>query len=87
MSIDPDKVKRIMEALERIYAECATDQQLSTVLGRVAISDFDHELAYCQEKGWAKRKAKIERWCATAKGVDAHMKMKKGKNCFEIGDP
>lgn len=87
MSIDPDKVKRIMEALERIYADRATDQELSSVLKKAAISNFDDELVYCQEKGWARRGAEIERWCATAKGVDAHMKMKKGKNCFEIGDP
>lgn len=87
MSIDSDKVKRIMEALEGAYPQCATDHELNTILEKTAISNFDAELLYCREKGWARRKAEAVRWCATAKGIDAHMQMKKGKECFEISDP
>lgn len=86
MSIKPDRVKRIIKAFEGVYPEGITSNDLGNLLEvKVSNLDKDPELVYCQQKDWVEKTE--EGWFVTAKGVDAYIAMKKGKECFEIGDP
>lgn len=82
MSIDPDRVKRIMEVFEGIFLK---KLELSDLWKRTGFK-AETELAYCKQKKWVKQDQKAM-WSATPKGVDASLEMKKGKDCSEIADP
>lgn len=82
MSIDPDRVKRIMEGLEGIFPK---GLQLSKLWSKIGCK-AETELVYCKKKKWVKQDQEAM-WFATPKGVDAYLEMKKGKQCSEIADP
>lgn len=92
MPINPDRVRKIMEAMEGAYPNSIKSQDLANSL-KIKPSDFarDPELIYCEQKGWIEisnaKDHPLTEWYATTKGIDAYMQMKKGKKCFEISDP
>lgn len=80
MSIDPKKIKELMGRLEVSFSKGISREDLEQKLG----GTIDNELAYCKKKKWIEERQGL--WYATSKGVDASIKMQKGKECFEV-DP